>query len=85
MISQYEKTVLFAKWHEDQSTFIIPDPWDMETAKIVENSGFKALATSSAALALSKGVAGLPNGRCQCLVRSRNNLERRHASPAKWG
>lgn len=56
MISQYEKAVLFKKLHDDQSTFIIPNPWDMGTAKILEKSGFKALAISSAALALSKGV-----------------------------
>jgi len=56
MISQYEKAVLFKKLHYEKSAFIIPNPWDMGTAKILENSGFKALATSSAALALSRGV-----------------------------
>ncbi|EKT4500173.1 isocitrate lyase/phosphoenolpyruvate mutase family protein [Flavobacterium psychrophilum] len=57
MKSQYEKAVLFKKLHNDKSTFIIPNPWDIASAKILTHFGFKALATSSAAIALSKGVS----------------------------
>lgn len=42
--------------HDDKSTFIIPNPWDIASAKILTHFDFKALATSSAALALSEGV-----------------------------
>jgi 2-methylisocitrate lyase-like PEP mutase family enzyme len=56
MKSQYEKAVLLKKLHDDKSTFIIPNPWDIASAKILEHFGFKALATSSAALALTNGV-----------------------------
>lgn len=56
MIRQYEKAVLFKKLHDDKSAFIIPNPWDIASAKILERFGFKALATSSAALALTNGV-----------------------------
>jgi 2-methylisocitrate lyase-like PEP mutase family enzyme len=56
MISQQEKAVQFKKLHDDKSTFLIPNPWDIASAKILEHFGFKALATSSAALALTNGV-----------------------------
>jgi 2-methylisocitrate lyase-like PEP mutase family enzyme len=57
MKNQFEKAVLFKKLHDDKSTFIIPNPWDIASTKILAHFGFKALATSSAALALSKGVS----------------------------
>ncbi|MEO8235697.1 MAG: isocitrate lyase/phosphoenolpyruvate mutase family protein [Flavobacterium sp.] len=56
MKSQYEKAVQFKKLHDDKSTFIIPNPWDVASAKILAHFGFKALATSSAALSLSEGT-----------------------------
>lgn len=56
MKSQHEKAILFKKLHDDNTTFIIPNPWDIASTKILTHFGFKALATSSAALALSKGV-----------------------------
>ncbi|RVT75389.1 isocitrate lyase/phosphoenolpyruvate mutase family protein [Flavobacterium sufflavum] len=57
MKSQYEKAVLFKKLHDDKSTFIIPNPWDIASTKILSYFGFKALATSSAAYSFSQGVA----------------------------
>ncbi len=36
--------------------FIMPNPWDIGTAKFLENRGFKALATTSAGFAFSKGL-----------------------------
>lgn len=41
------------------STFIIPNPWDVGTAKVLAALGFKALATTSAGYAFSRG---LPDG-----------------------
>lgn len=57
MKSQYEKAVLFKKLHDNTPTFIIPNPWDIASAKVLTHFGFKALATSSAAFSFSKGVA----------------------------
>lgn len=58
MATQYEKGLLFEKLHHlNNETFIIPNPWDTTSAKILAHYGFKALATSSAALALSEGVS----------------------------
>ena len=48
---------LFRKQHD--STFIIPNPWDAGTAKLLAHLGFKALATTSAGFAFSRG---LPDG-----------------------
>jgi len=47
----------FRVLHED--TFIIPNPWDIGTAKLLASLGFKALATTSAGYAFSRG---LPDG-----------------------
>lgn len=47
----------FRKLHE--TTFIIPNPWDIGTAKLLASLGFKALATTSAGYAFSRG---LPDG-----------------------
>ncbi|GLS31685.1 2-Methylisocitrate lyase, PEP mutase family [Mesorhizobium albiziae] len=41
------------------STFVIPNPWDIGTARLLESSGHKALATTSAGYAFSRG---LPDG-----------------------
>ena len=39
------------------STFVIPNPWDIGTAKLLASFGFKALATTSAGFAFSRGLA----------------------------
>lgn len=42
-----------------QSVFVIPNPWDPGTARFLASLGFKALATTSAGFAFSRG---LPDG-----------------------
>src|SRR4051812_19108260 len=37
--------------------FAIPNPWDIGTAKYLQHLGFKAIATTSAGFAFSRGVA----------------------------
>lgn len=46
---------VFRKMHES-GCFVIPNPWDTGTAKCLKKLGFKALATTSAGLAFSKGL-----------------------------
>lgn len=46
----------FRALHEQDKAFIIPNPWDPGTARILSTLGFKALATTSAGLAFSMGV-----------------------------
>jgi 2-methylisocitrate lyase-like PEP mutase family enzyme len=47
----------FRKLHEESGAFIIPNPWDVGTARILAAMGFQALATTSAGMAFSLGVA----------------------------
>jgi 2-methylisocitrate lyase-like PEP mutase family enzyme len=54
-ITQNEKAVRFRALHEGPGAFIIPNPWDVASAKILAGLGFQALATSSAASACTVG------------------------------
>lgn len=51
-----DKGKIFRRLHELDDVFVIPNPWDIGTARILETMGFKALATTSAGLAFSLGV-----------------------------
>lgn len=57
--SQAEKTETFRALHERPGAFVIPNPWDVGTARVLASMGFEALATTSAGLAFS---LGLPEG-----------------------
>ncbi|WP_378948496.1 oxaloacetate decarboxylase [Mesorhizobium sp. ANAO-SY3R2] len=54
-----DKGAIFRKLHQGASAFIIPNPWDIGTAKLLASFGFEALATTSAGFAFSRG---LPDG-----------------------
>lgn len=60
MRSQKEKAALFRALHERDRAFILPNPWDPGTARLLERLGFEALATTSAGCAFA---LGLPDGR----------------------
>jgi 2-methylisocitrate lyase-like PEP mutase family enzyme len=45
----------FRALHEQEGAFIIPNPWDAGTSRILAALGFKALATTSAGMAFSLG------------------------------
>jgi 2-methylisocitrate lyase-like PEP mutase family enzyme len=51
---QNEKAADFRALHEGE-TFIIPNPWDAGSAKVLAALGFKALATTSGGFALTLG------------------------------
>ena len=51
-----EKGAAFRALHEEPGAFIIPNPWDIGTARILASLGFRALATTSAGMAFSLGV-----------------------------
>jgi 2-methylisocitrate lyase-like PEP mutase family enzyme len=55
MASQIEKHALFRSLHERPGAFVIPNPWNAGTARILTALGFEALATTSAGLAFSAG------------------------------
>src|SRR5215470_1790447 len=50
------KRAEFRKLHES-GCFAIPNPWDIGTAKYLQHLGFKAIATTSAGFAFSRGLA----------------------------
>jgi 2-methylisocitrate lyase-like PEP mutase family enzyme len=54
-MTQAEKARQFRALHEGPGTFLMPNPWDAGSAKILSSLGFVALATSSGAVA---GVLG---------------------------
>jgi 2-methylisocitrate lyase-like PEP mutase family enzyme len=58
MKSIEQKRAEFQKLHES-GCFAIPNPWDIGTAKYLQHLGFKAIATTSAGFAFSRG---LPDG-----------------------
>jgi len=51
MRTQAEKAAAFRELHDQPGTFIIPNPWDAGTARLLASLGFKALATTSLGLA----------------------------------
>src|SRR5438477_11049303 len=55
MATQAEKAAAFRTLHERDGAFIIPNPWDAGTAKLLTAIGFEALATTSLGLANSLG------------------------------
>jgi 2-methylisocitrate lyase-like PEP mutase family enzyme len=54
-VSQSEKAKRFRQLHEGPGAFVIPNPWDAGTARMLAALGFEALATTSAGLAFSLG------------------------------
>jgi len=50
-----EKAAAFRALHERPGAFIIPNPWDAGTARLLASLGFEALATTSLGLANSLG------------------------------
>ena len=59
-VSQSDKAVRFRGLHEAPGAFVIPNPWDAGSARILAALGFQALATSSGAEA---GTLGRRDGK----------------------
>ena len=55
MITQTEKAKTFNALHERAGAFIIPNPWDLGSARLLAGLGFEALATTSGGFANSLG------------------------------
>jgi 2-methylisocitrate lyase-like PEP mutase family enzyme len=68
MTTQSEKAQLFRSYHTAGEAFIIPNPWDIGSARLLALAGFKALATSSAGYAFSRGLPDNAIGRAQMMV-----------------
>ncbi|WP_298956334.1 isocitrate lyase/phosphoenolpyruvate mutase family protein [uncultured Methylobacterium sp.] len=56
MSSQSDKHRVFAALHRRPGAFVIPNPWDAGSARILAGLGFESLATTSAGYAFSLGT-----------------------------
>lgn len=54
-MTQLEKATAFKALHERPGAFVIPNPWDAGSARLLTGLGFEALATTSSGAAFSCG------------------------------
>jgi 2-methylisocitrate lyase-like PEP mutase family enzyme len=50
-----ERRARFRALHEREQLFVMPNPWDVGSARLLQSAGFEALATTSAGFAWSLG------------------------------
>src|SRR5438477_11649064 len=72
MRTQAEKVDIFRGLHERDRAFIIPNPWDLGTARLLARLGFEALATTSAGYAFSQGQRDNTVGRDKMIAHVRD-------------
>jgi 2-methylisocitrate lyase-like PEP mutase family enzyme len=66
-----ERGLAFRSLHEREGAFVIPNPWDIGTARILAHMGFEALATTSAGYAFSVGKRDNAVGRDEMMAHLR--------------
>lgn len=54
-MTQSERAAAFRRLHDRPGAFVIPNPWDAGSARVLAGLGFEALATTSSGLAFSLG------------------------------
>ena len=59
MKTQKQKSEEFVDLHRNAGGFVIPNPWDAGSARLLQHAGFRALATSGAGFAFSQGKVDL--------------------------
>jgi 2-methylisocitrate lyase-like PEP mutase family enzyme len=74
-LTQKEKALRFRALHDGPGAFVIPNPWDVGSARMLVGLGFQALATSSAASAASMGIKDGRLTREEALSHSRSIVE----------
>jgi 2-methylisocitrate lyase-like PEP mutase family enzyme len=67
-LTQAEKGRAFRALHERDSAFIIPNPWDVGSARLLAHAGFEALATTSAGYAFSVAQVDSTIGRDEMIA-----------------
>jgi len=70
-VEQNEKAARFRALHDGPGVFVIPNPWDAGSARVLAGLGFQALATSSAASASALGRRDHELSRDEALAHSR--------------
>jgi 2-methylisocitrate lyase-like PEP mutase family enzyme len=70
-LTQLQKAEAFRELHSRPGAFVIPNPWDAGTARILAALGFKALTTTSAGLAFTLGRRDGASSRAETLANAR--------------
>lgn len=55
MTTIHERRRTFRKLNESSGTYVLPNPWNVGSARYLEHLGFKALSTTSAGIAFADG------------------------------
>src|SRR5512143_2265209 len=76
--TQSEKALRFWSLHQKPGVFLIPNPWDVGSARILSQLGFEALATSSAAFAATYGRRDGEMMRYEALAHAENIVNATH-------
>jgi len=70
-MNQYQKALQFAALHARDGAFVIPNPWDVGSARLFEGLGFEALATTSSGFAQTlgrlDGLVSMPETLAHCV------------------
>src|ERR1700726_3915639 len=69
-----QRREIFHALHQS-GCFAIPNPWDVGSAKYLQHLGFKAIATTSAGFAFSRGLPDGAVGRDEMLTHIRELVE----------
>ena len=77
MPSPSDKAAAFRALHERPGAFVIPNPWDAGTARLLAALGFEALATTSLGLANMLGRSDASVSRTEVIA----NCASRHFTP----
>ena len=82
MRTQAQKADAFRALHARPKAFIIPNPWDAGTARMLAKLGFEALATTSAGFAFT---LGRPDGKHQRKQRGEHERDALDTQPGAFG
>ena len=67
---QADKAAAFLALHQREEAFIIPNPWDVGSARLLAGMGFEALATTSVGFAFSAGRRDPPVSRYEIMAQA---------------
>ena len=74
-MTQVEKAVIFQTLHRGPQVFVIGNPWDAGSARILTSLGYQALTTTSAGLAFTLGRKDRTVSRAEALANARSVIE----------
>lgn len=58
MTTQIEKAMKLAAMHQGDDVLVLPNAWDVASARVLVDAGFDAIATTSGGCAFSLGYCG---------------------------